>query len=253
MLTDTPVPGVAGYGQALDTANYAYQQALAKIGQNRQSLLRNYGYQADFNPDGSWSNMRVDGSNQYGQLQQMLGSQANQDAAMMDTNIGRGIHGGLAHQGFTADHNQFGAQDAQLGMNLANSLSDLTGQQKDAASAYNDTLYQAQLQAARDAISGGNFNQADYSNLDVPNYNDPNNPYAGDANGQSASTPNDYVSNGNLPVTRSQAASAVMARVNPGGARALAAKSAALNAKYGIKPATVIKNAYTNPKSKKRG
>lgn len=247
MLVDSPVPGVSSYGQTADAAKLAYQQAVSKIGLNRQNLLRQYGYQADFDPTtGNYQNLRVDGNNLYGGLQQMLRSQSQDSMASQDNAIGRGLHGGLAHQMESAGNYQHGAQDAQFGTQMVNDLSGQADDWRTAGENYNNALYEAQWQAAQQAISNGDFNPADYSGIDTPGYGDTN-PYVAGAGSN--------IPGGGLAGTRATASAKVMAKTNPGGAKALAATSAAMNAKYGLgksAPAKTVKNAYTNG-SKKRG
>lgn len=248
MLTDSAIPGSAGIGQTLNTAKYAYQQALSKIGLNRQNMLRQYGYQGDWDQNtGQMTNMRIDGGNQFGGLQTLLRSHAQDAQGAVDNATGRNIHGGLAHQMQSGLDWQHGQQDAQFGQQVANDMYGLTSDWRNANDTYNNALYEAELAGTRGAVDTGNFSPGDYSGIDIPAYGDgspyaPSINYAGTGGGGS----------GNLPSTRTTAAASVMKKVAPQAAAALAARSAGMNAKYGLGPA-VVKNAYTNPKTKKRG
>src|SRR5688572_18452425 len=95
---DSPVPGVAQYGQAANAAKLAYDNALIKIGKKRSDLLQQHGYAGQFDAKGNVSGLKVDAQNPYG-LYQMnrrshaLGAEQAQNAVQS-----RGIAGGLARQ-----------------------------------------------------------------------------------------------------------------------------------------------------------
>lgn len=169
----SPISGVDSYAQAANAAKLAYQQAITKVGSNRQSLLRQYGYTAEIDPNtGSYSNLRVDPNNQYGDLQQMLRNQAQQDQQAEFGAEERGLHGGLANQGASDLRYAHGAESSQFGTNLIGSMSDLDQQSLGAKQSYDDTLYNAQLDAARQALAAQMFDQADFSGLDYGPYGD---------------------------------------------------------------------------------
>lgn len=174
----TPIPGAAGYGQAALLANTAYGNALARLNQQRQSTLRQYGYSGDVDPrTGTLSNMRVDPGSVGGELQSMLGSQAAEDQAAQYGVQERGLVGGLAHQATTALRQAHGAQASQFGQTLTDALSNDQDQQNQAAQTRDSALWQAEQQAAADAAAadaaGNPVNPADFSNIQVPDYGAP--------------------------------------------------------------------------------
>ncbi len=167
---DTPIPGVPQYGQAALAAKTAYGNALARINQRRGSLLRSSGFAADINSDsGVVANMRVDGSNKYGQLQQLNRDQASRDEMTRWSGIERGLGagGGLAAQMRSQGRYEFGREDSDFAQRLTESLSGLQDEQTSAAYSRDRALYEAELEAARMAIQGGDFNPADFSGIDI--------------------------------------------------------------------------------------
>jgi hypothetical protein len=156
---ESPIPGAPGYAGAALNANNAYNNTLARINAKRQQTLKQYGYTGNVNPtSGQIENVHVDPYNQYGGLQQMLrsGALAGQNADFSAEE--RGLHGGLAHKADAQLKYDFGQQSAQLGQDFAGGLTDLTDQQTQAAQARDQALYEAQRQAAADAIEAQNFN-----------------------------------------------------------------------------------------------
>jgi hypothetical protein len=178
---DAPIPGAPGYATTALQAKTAYQNALARINSKRQDTLRQYGYLGDIDPTtGVVNNVRVDPYNQYGGLQQMLrnNAQAVQDAEFAAEE--RGLHGGLAHKAMSDVRYDLGNASQSLGSAFAGALGGFQDEQSQAAYDRDRALYEAELQAARDAIANGDFNPADYSDT---NYNDPGdngNPSGGD-------------------------------------------------------------------------
>lgn len=171
----TPIPGVALYGQAAAAAQKAYAQALAQLNQNRGSLLRSYGYLGDIDSKtGTVKNVRVDPHNPYGQFQQLLRNSALASEAAVDDAVGRGIHGGLAHQAESQVQYEHGMQSAQLGQALTDSLSQLQQEQSADAEARDQALYQAELDQLRTAMdtmaSNGSVNPANDAGLTYPDY-----------------------------------------------------------------------------------
>jgi hypothetical protein len=255
---DTNIPGAfgaGGYAQANLAANTAYKNTLARINQKRTQTLRQYGYLGDIDPNtGVLSNMRVDPNNAYGGLQGMLRHQAQDFQGAQDAASERHLVGGLAHRADSDLRYQHGAESAQFGQGLTDTLGGFQDDQNQAAYTRDQALYQAQLDAARLAIENQQFSPADYSGLDYSGYGEDPVPDLGNTSTTGVSP------------RAAQTASKVMAKVNPGGAKSLSATSQALNAKYGsgaVKAAAqkvVAKavapkpqpNAYTNGK-KKRG
>lgn len=169
----TPIPGVAQYGQAALAAKTAYQNALARINQQRQSLLRQKGFLGDIDPTtGVAKNVRTDPGNQYGEFQLLNRSQAGRDQAAVESGVARGLGtgGGLAAQLRNRERFSFGQEDAALGESLVSGLAGLQDQQTQAAFERDSALREAELEAARMAIQNQDFNQADFSGLDYADY-----------------------------------------------------------------------------------
>lgn len=269
---DTNAPGAfgaGGYADASLAANTAYKNTLARINQKRSGTLRQYGYLGDINPEtGVIQNVRVDGHNAYGQLQSMLDHQAGDFQQADFAAQERGLHGGLAHKAYGDLTQQHGAQAAQLGTGLVDTLSGFQDDQSQAAWARDRALYEAELAATRNAVDSGLFNPGDYTGLDVPAYGaDPipnQDPTAHDqpttktktdktdktdttkrppGSSKADALARKLLSAGNTHAIAtskvakaSEAAKAVAAKAGQSNAQqALAARSAGLNAKYGIK------------------
>lgn len=223
---DTNIPGAFGangYADQSLAANTAYKNALARINQKRLSTLRGAGYLGDIDPNsGVLSNLRVDGQNAYGGLQQMLRSQAGDFRSAQDSAEARGVFGGLAHKADTELKYQHGGQAAQFGSDLAGSLGDLQDQQDQAAYSRDGSLASAEQAAAESAIEQQQFNPGDYSNLTYPGYGtDPG-----------ANPPPTVVKPKALQVAAKVAAARKAGAASA--AKALAVRSAALNKKYGL-------------------
>lgn len=170
---DTPIPGVAQYGQAALTAKTAYQNALTRLNQQRSQTLRSYGFQGDINAaTGVVQNVHTDPNNPYGQFQQLNAQQADAEQAAMfgAQERGLGTGGGLAAQIRNKVHSTFGGQDAALGQGLIDQLGQYQDQQNQAATSRDSALYQSELAAAQQAIQGGDFNPGDYSGIDWTAY-----------------------------------------------------------------------------------
>jgi hypothetical protein len=161
---DAPIPGADTYATAALGAKTAYQNALTRINSKRQDTLRTYGYLGDIDPNsGALSNLRVDPYNQFGGLQQMLRSNADEvDQARMAAEE-RGLHGGLAHKGLSDARYDFGNASQQLGTSLTGTLGGYQDDQNSAAYTRDQALYNAELDAARLAIENQQFNPADTS------------------------------------------------------------------------------------------
>jgi hypothetical protein len=174
---DTPIPGVAAYSQTALLAKKAYQEALARINQQRSGTLRTHGYRGDIDPEtGVLSNVSVDPNNPYGALQETLGMNADEAQAGEDEMTARGISGGLARQQESRLQHGFGRRKAQLGTGLLSLLGGLQDNQNQAKYAHDSALYEAELEAARNAISNNEFNPAAVTG-ESPGYgDDPENP-----------------------------------------------------------------------------
>ena len=158
---DTPVPGVAEYGQSALAAKTAYENMLARLTQRRRQTLHQYGYNGDVDPtSGVITNIRVDPFNQYGGLQEMLNQQSAEDDQAAYAAQDRGLHGGLAHKAVTALRHSHGGQSAALGSELLGTLGDYQDQQDQAKYEMDAALWQAEQAAARAAIENQQFSPA---------------------------------------------------------------------------------------------
>jgi hypothetical protein len=177
------IPNSPIYLSAEAQATAAYQNALAQINQNRQATLQQYGYMGTIDPhNGTITSMKTDPNNQFGEYQTMLNTHAGDQRAVLANDAARGLGaasgprgGGLAAQGITADHRSFGADSAQLGANLMNALMGFQTQQNNAQTTMDNSLWQAELAAAQQAILNGMFNTAPAGNDNSNNNNDSNN------------------------------------------------------------------------------
>jgi hypothetical protein len=158
---NAPIPGNVGAAQTALLAKRAYQEALARINQRRSGTLRQYGYLGDIDPEtGTLGGLRVDPNNPYGQLQQTLELNADEHAASEDALLGRGLRGGLARQQEARLRKVFGGRKAALGASLLATLGGLQEDQTSAKQMMNAALYQAQLDATRNAIGNNEFSPA---------------------------------------------------------------------------------------------
>lgn len=150
---DTPIPGADVYAQAELAAKTGYQNAVARLNQQRQDTLQQYGYLGDVDPNaGTISNLRVDPNNPYGQYQQLLRSSALEAQKAHDDAVGRGLGGGLANQGETQSKYDFGQGSFTLGTNLQNALHGYDSTQTQAQTDENNSIMQAKLSALQAAL-----------------------------------------------------------------------------------------------------
>lgn len=157
----TPIPGASQYAQVELAAKSAYQTALARLNQQRQDTLHQYGYLGDVNGEsGTIGNVRVDPHNPYGQYQELLQGAAVEAQGAKENVYGRGLYGGLANQAERLSKYNFGKSSSTLGTNLQNLLGDYQDRQNQAGQERDRAVTEAQLQAARDAIAQKQFNDA---------------------------------------------------------------------------------------------
>jgi hypothetical protein len=174
---DSPIPGVATYGMATNAAKLAYNNALAKIGNQRSTLLRQYGYNGQFDNQGHMTGLSVDSGNPAGLYQQQRYSHAQQLEGAKNDALNRGLSGGLARQNQHDLRYGFGVDNAQLGTGLTSGINDLTTQQGEAFNTYNQSLYEAEYRALQDAINQQLYNTAAYDDGPGPS-EDPSDPGA---------------------------------------------------------------------------
>lgn len=146
------IPNAALIGQGLAFAKKAYEQALAKITNQRQTVSRGAGFTFDVDPEtGVMRSMRVDPQSQYGGFQMLNRQQAARDedarAAAMERGLGSG--GGLAAQMRSNVRFQSGQEDANFSSSLTDTISQLALQQQEAKNAYDMAKWQAELDMAR--------------------------------------------------------------------------------------------------------
>lgn len=146
-----PIPGSGGYAAQEALAERAYQEAVAQLTQQRNSLYHQYG----LTTSGS-----VDPHSQFGEYQSMLGNEGSAlDQARNDA-AGRGLGvGGLANQGEKAlktadntEHLQFQEKVDQEQHNYDNSLINAKTQEQ-------GSILAAEQGAYNNALTQGLFNQ----------------------------------------------------------------------------------------------
>lgn len=150
---ETPIPGADIYLQSELAAKTGYQNAVARLNQQRLDTLRQSGYLADIDPtSGALSNLRVDPSNPYGTYQQLLRGSAIDAQNAHEAAAARGIGGGLAAQGETQAKYQFGQGSFQLGTGLQGALHGYDATQTGAETSMNQSILQSKMQALQAAL-----------------------------------------------------------------------------------------------------
>lgn len=150
-----PIPGAGIYAQQQNLAEKAYQDAVAQLQARRNSLYHEYG----LNNKGA-----VDPMSQFGEYQQLLGSEGGALDAADNASLDRGLGtGGLAMQGETGLRGQQGAENlafqrqvAQVGQDYASGV--LGAQQQRSSS-----MLEAQQTALANALAAGDFTPVDMS------------------------------------------------------------------------------------------
>ena len=236
----SPIPGGDIYGWRKLDAEKAYQNAIAMLGQRRSGILQQYGYQADYDQEtGQSRNVRIDPFSQYGAVQQMLRGQAQQYDAVDEESRARGLGGvGLGAQGMAEARYRGGAQTAQLGQGLVGDLADLAGGQMSAKQARDAAIWQAEWEAAQEAIKDQAFTPADLSDLPGDDPDAPGGAGPGTTPATAAATNKARAAAAARALAlRSEAMNQRYGLTTAAG-RATAARSSALNAKYNLpKPA----------------
>ena len=161
LLPGGAIPGAAQYLQDNLNAKQAYQNALAKINQQRQNTLLQYGYQGTVDPKtGVISKVGVNPNAPYGLYQQMLRGGAQQGYQQQWGLQDRGVAGGLANQVNRTLGYQFGQDSAKLGQDLSGQLFSLQDQQDQAKYQYDQTLAMEEAMAAMNATNNSDYNTA---------------------------------------------------------------------------------------------
>lgn len=247
-----PPPGTDQAAEGYAAANDAYKRAIIRFNQQRTGLLQQYGYKGTVDPTtGLMTNVGVDAGNSYGALQQLLHTQAGEDQQAQFSAEDRGLVGGLANQGEQELSYQHHGQSSSLANTLFGNLADLDSQQLDAKNTLDNALWQLTHGATTDAIGAGDYSPADVSSVT-----------GDDSGGGTTSAAAAHIAK--IVGTPAQIAAASAAAYKKAGGRstpaaALAARSAGLNAAYGLAskaaakaPAKApVKNAYNTNKNKR--
>lgn len=166
----TPIPGLAGYAGAAELANKAYNNAMARYQQQRSDTLLKYGYKQDAS-----GGLSVDANNEYGGYQQMLRNESGQTHGVERAQAASGWGTDSGYLGAQRENLSYaqGAEQGQLGQELAGNLSGINQGEQQAAFDKNAALYQAEETATQNALAQQQFNPAN-----APSTVDPNDPYA---------------------------------------------------------------------------
>lgn len=154
---DSPIPGVDPF--RLAQASDAFKRAQNDINQRRLGLLTDAGFRAKGFDEttGMATDVEVDPTSMYGGFQQMLDQQARASMAAEEEGAGRGFTGGLANQAASRLRYEHGGQSRQFGTALTRALSGLSQDWLGAKTNYDNTLWEAKLDAARLAIDAQQF------------------------------------------------------------------------------------------------
>jgi hypothetical protein len=153
------IPGSPVYAQTAAEGLAAYKKALARLNQNRQNTLTQFGYAGDIDPEaGTLKNMRVDSSNPYGLYQNLRRGNAKSYEALRAAAAERRIGSkGLGAQGVSDARHEWGAADASMAQALTGNISGYDAQQQDAWQVYQNLMWQLQLEAARAAAAAAEY------------------------------------------------------------------------------------------------
>jgi len=155
------IPDPAVYEGETAQALQAYQNALAAISARRANTLQNYGMTAKVDPNGNLQNYGIDPNNQYGAIQQLLGSEGSQITQLQHNSLDRGLGlKGLGAQGVTQARLAGGQAQQQLGSQFTGEIGQEASDQLQAGSQYQAARLQAQRDAIVSAIQNGWFTPA---------------------------------------------------------------------------------------------
>lgn len=154
-LTSAPTLGTGA--TALTLAKDAYQKAVAKIGTKRAQTMQQYGYRAaGYDDQGNPTGLQVDQYNQYGEFQKMLHDDALLSMQAQDDSVGRGlgaIGGGLGNQAQSEAQYQHGERSYEMGRLFTNEMTGINEDRLGADQDYLQAQWEAQRQAALDAMA----------------------------------------------------------------------------------------------------
>lgn len=174
-----PIPGAAQYSQLIALAQKAYKQSVAELNQERGQLLQQYGYVGQIDPaTGLVKNVHVDANNPYGAYQQTLRGYGQAADRLRESNSLRGIRGGLANQGMTAQKFAFGKDTSALAQALQQGLLKIQEGQTQDYFTEQGQIVNAQLAALNQAmsmlLSGQTIDPANLSGITIPGPNGTN-------------------------------------------------------------------------------
>lgn len=169
---ETPIPGGAVIGQQYALAKKAYEQAIAQLEYQRQRIMQEYGYTAQFDPNtGDITSMAVDPWNPYGNYQALLQTVAGDDMSAEENRAARRLSPtGLGQQDASRMRYQHEYDASNLGSQFADAMTENQFGQQNAELEYARVLADLKLAAAQSAVGAGDFNPAqldsfDYSSL----------------------------------------------------------------------------------------
>lgn len=164
MVTNASNPYIGAYDTYAAQAKTAYQNALARIANQRTGFLQQSGLDAEGH---ALANAP------YGAYQQMLGGLAQQGDAIDAANAASGFSGGgLSRQALTAARKQAGATAYDFGTQFQKGLASFADAEAEAGRDYNDSLAAKMAEITQQAIQDQAFTPADYSGLGYEPYGD---------------------------------------------------------------------------------
>lgn len=156
----TQIPGGSQYARAALLANQQYKQRLSDLNRQRQQTMISSGYTGEIDPTtGLLKNFGVDPTSKYGGYQLLNRGQYQQGEEVYAQNIERGLGtgGGLAAQNLGNARFDWGRQDADFARGVQDQFSAFDRTQMDYMFDRDQALYNAELQAAQDAIGAGDY------------------------------------------------------------------------------------------------
>jgi hypothetical protein len=162
VTTDGANPYLGAYDTYAAQAKTAYQQALARIANQRTGFLQQSGLDASGN---ALANAP------YGAYQQMLGGLAENADAVDAANAASGFKGGgLSRQALAAAQRQARQTSYDFGTQFQQGLSSFADSEAQAGQDYNDQLAAKMAEITQQAIQDQQFTPADYSGLGYEPY-----------------------------------------------------------------------------------
>jgi len=235
-----PIPNPGVYGEYEALALKAWNEAKSALRAQQAQIWQQYGFKGEFDPNtGATKNVGLDVQNPYGEYQQMLGRQGMDLDAAEEHAQERGLGGsGLGAQGVSRARAAHGGQHLDFGRRFSSASGDIQHQWQRAGFSYTQALLEAQRAAIQDAINNRAFNEGPATDPGTDPTTD-NGPIVPPA-----------VRPGGTPTTSiaaaAQAAKAAATQAKkPAWQVALAARSAGMNAKYGLGQSAPAAKYYT--------